>query len=158
MPRLIGILSDTHGSLDPRVSALFREKGVEHIIHAGDIGPLSLLAKLEAVAPVTAVLGNNDYNLMGAGIEYAENLQVNGVRIRVVHQIRDAFLGKNPCDVLVHGHTHKPCAVRDPYHDVLTVNPGSVSRPRNEKGASIALLNVSDSHNPSAEIIFLDED
>ena len=54
----IGLISDTHGFLDPRLSRIFR--GVDHILHAGDIGPDFLIAQLESVAPVTAVLGNND--------------------------------------------------------------------------------------------------
>src|SRR5216110_2710106 len=54
----ICIISDTHGFLDPKVPELFA--GVERILHAGDVGPHSLLLELEAIAPVTAVLGNTD--------------------------------------------------------------------------------------------------
>ena len=54
----LGLISDTHGFLDPRLPKVFR--GVDHILHAGDIGPDHLLAQLESIAPVTAVLGNTD--------------------------------------------------------------------------------------------------
>src|SRR6187551_1342135 len=54
----IGLISDTHGFLDPRIERIFA--GVDHILHAGDIGPDLIIAELEAIAPVTAVLGNND--------------------------------------------------------------------------------------------------
>jgi putative phosphoesterase len=54
----LGLISDTHGFLDPRLTRIF--KGVDHILHAGDIGPDFLIAQLESIAPVTAVLGNND--------------------------------------------------------------------------------------------------
>lgn len=57
----IGLISDTHGRLDPRVAPLFEREGVGAIIHAGDIGGPDILWELNAVAPVTAVLGNNDY-------------------------------------------------------------------------------------------------
>lgn len=158
MSRVIGILSDTHGSLNAQVLDVFRESGVERIIHAGDIGPRSLLAKLEAIAPVTAVLGNNDFNLRGSEIEHAESVLINGVRIRIVHQIRDAFLGENPSDVLIYGHTHKPSVTFDPYHGTLMINPGSVSRPRNSESGSIALLDVSNPDDLSAHIITLAQD
>ncbi|MFR5827936.1 MAG: metallophosphoesterase family protein [Adlercreutzia equolifaciens] len=54
----IGIISDTHGTLDPRAYAALAD--CEHIIHAGDIGGVAILRELETLAPVTAVLGNND--------------------------------------------------------------------------------------------------
>src|SRR2546430_8623269 len=54
----IGVISDTHNYLDPKVLKLFT--GVQHILHAGDIGLPWLLLELEAIAPVTAVSGNTD--------------------------------------------------------------------------------------------------
>ncbi|HVV72662.1 MAG TPA: metallophosphoesterase family protein, partial [Verrucomicrobiae bacterium] len=54
----IGVISDTHNYLDPRVAEIFR--GVEHILHGGDIGLPSILLELERIAPVTAVQGNTD--------------------------------------------------------------------------------------------------
>jgi len=54
----IGVISDTHGYVDPRVIDLFA--GVDHILHAGDIGPPSVVMQLERIAPVTAVRGNCD--------------------------------------------------------------------------------------------------
>ncbi len=50
----IGVLSDTHDHLDPKIPALF--DGVDHILHAGDIGLPWLILQLESIAPVTAVL------------------------------------------------------------------------------------------------------
>ena len=54
----IGVIADTHGLLRPEVFEVFRE--VDHILHAGDVGPASLLEELETIAPVTAVYGNTD--------------------------------------------------------------------------------------------------
>src|SRR3954462_2746236 len=56
--QLIGVISDTHGKLDERVFDLFA--GASRIIHAGDIGDEELIWKLESIAPVIAVRGNND--------------------------------------------------------------------------------------------------
>ena len=55
---LIGVVSDTHGFYDPRVPPLLG--GVEHILHAGDIGAGRIIEQLSEIAPVTAVRGNND--------------------------------------------------------------------------------------------------
>ena len=54
----IGVISDTHGWLDPKIPRRFA--GVEHILHGGDIGSDGIVVGLETVAPVTAVLGNTD--------------------------------------------------------------------------------------------------
>ena len=66
LPVTLGIISDTHGMVDPQALAAFRSAGVDHILHAGDIvgrkgeTVSSLMALLEQVAPVTAVRGNTD--------------------------------------------------------------------------------------------------
>ena len=57
----IGVISDTHDLLDPRVPELFA--GVEHILHGGDVGLPWLMLKLDEIAPVTAVLGNTDVGI-----------------------------------------------------------------------------------------------
>ena len=54
----LGVISDTHGLLRPQVFDVFSD--VDHILHAGDVGPLSILRELERLAPVTAVYGNTD--------------------------------------------------------------------------------------------------
>ena len=61
----IGVISDTHGHFDPALREIF--VGVDHILHAGDIGLPWLILELEDIAPVTAVLGNTD-----SGINYKE--------------------------------------------------------------------------------------
>src|SRR5437868_13545000 len=61
----IGVISDTHDHFDSRVPDIFN--GVDHILHAGDIGLPWIILELEQIAPVTVVLGNND-----AGLHYKE--------------------------------------------------------------------------------------
>ena len=79
----IGVLSDTHGHFDPKIPKLFA--GVDHILHGGDVGLPWLILELEQIAPVTAVLGNND-----AGLEYRETevVEFDG-RKYLVHHIVD---------------------------------------------------------------------
>src|ERR1051325_3590074 len=78
----IGILSDTHGHLDPKIADLF--KGVDHILHAGDIGLPWLILELEDIAPVTAVVGNTD-----AGLDFQETelVELDGRKFLVHHAI-----------------------------------------------------------------------
>jgi putative phosphoesterase len=79
----IGIISDTHGLLRPQVFDVFQ--GVEHILHAGDIGNLDIITELEAIAPVTAVWGNADgWEVRGRVPEVAE-VELGGVRVAVIH-------------------------------------------------------------------------
>ncbi len=105
----IGLISDTHGYLDPRVPEIF--EGVEHILHAGDIGYASIILELERIAPVTAVLGNNDF-----GMEYRETeiAEVGGVKFMVHHivepkrltdTLKRRIIHSDP-QVIIFGHTH----------------------------------------------------
>lgn len=119
----VGLISDTHGLLRPE--ALKYLAGSDCIIHAGDIGDPAILEALRAIAPVTAVRGNNDHGPWASGLRHAEVLQVGGVRICVVHDVH-GFAGQD-CHVVVSGHSHKPKVERR--DGVLWVNPGS-SGPR----------------------------
>jgi uncharacterized protein len=78
----IGLISDTHDYLDPRVPSLF--EGVEHILHAGDIGLPWLILQLENIAPVTAVLGNVD-----AGLHFRETevVKLAGHKFLIQHNV-----------------------------------------------------------------------
>src|SRR3954467_14865171 len=81
----IGIISDTHGLLRPQALAALR--GSDHIVHAGDIGDPSILAALRAIAPLTAVRGNNDRAAWAAGLPDRADVTLGGVRIHVLHDM-----------------------------------------------------------------------
>ena len=110
----IGVVSDTHGLLRPEVLQAFA--GVDHILHAGDIGSEDLLASLRALAPVTAVAGNIDDFRCGDAVEEAR-VEVGGLRFYLTHildrpaQLRPEValaLRQHPTDVIVFGHSHLP--------------------------------------------------
>lgn len=126
---LVGIISDTHGRISG--DALAALSGVDHIIHAGDIGALSVLHDLEAIAPVTAVLGNNDHNVdYGPGVHDHASETIGGVRIFVSHYPKDAerAADSGEYDLAIHGHTHVP---RDEmFGECRVINPGGAFRPR----------------------------
>jgi len=118
----IGLVSDTHGLL--RAEAIEALRGSDFIVHAGDIGDASIVEALRALAPLTMVRGNNDLGAWARGIPELATLQVGGIAIGVVHELRDAGpLVDQRVDAIVHGHSHQPAiAERD---GVLYVNPGS---------------------------------
>ena len=138
---LLGLISDTHDFLDLRVPSLF--KGVEHILHAGDIGRASIIMSLERIAPVTAVLGNTD---TGLDVRETEIVELAGrkfllhhiVDVREPHESLQRRIEREAPDVVVFGHTHKP-------HDETIgatryLNPGYAGKPRFNLPRSVALL------------------
>ncbi|MGQ0524863.1 MAG: metallophosphoesterase family protein [Betaproteobacteria bacterium] len=122
MPR-IGLISDTHGLLRPEAVAFL--KGSDYIIHAGDIVRAFILEELAAIAPVTAVRGNNDSGAWADALSTSEVLEVDGVCIYVLHDL--AQLDVDPAAagfrVVVTGHSHQP--IVEERDGVLYVNPGS---------------------------------
>ena len=118
----IGLLSDTHGLLRPEALDFLR--GSDHIVHAGDICDPAILDQLAALAPLTAVRGNNDHGPWAERLPETAIVDIAGVRLCVLHDI--AQLRLDPAagvQVVVTGHSHKPRIAREA--GVLYVNPGS---------------------------------
>ena len=140
----IGVISDTHGYLDPRaVTAL---QGVAHILHAGDIGSPAIVSALEAIAPVTAVQGNVDAGTaLGRRYPLTQRITIEGVYIHMTHifgrpaDLKHALPDPKPA-VLIFGHSH--VALLETRYGVLFLNPGAAGRPRFGGGLSVALLDV----------------
>jgi putative phosphoesterase len=138
----IGVISDTHNFFDPRIPSLF--KGVEHILHAGDIGLPRIILKLEQIAPVTAVSGNTD----DPGFHYRETevVELAGSKFLIhhivaPHQLAEGLqsrIRREHPDVVVFGHTHKPfCHELD---GTLYFNPGYAGKSRFGMRRTVALL------------------
>lgn len=106
---LIGLISDTHGLVRPSVFEAL--KGVELILHAGDVGD-GVLDELRTIAPVQAVYGNTD-PIDSAGLVQAIDMEVGGLRIHVSHghelgvPTPERLLARYDADVIVYGHTHR---------------------------------------------------
>ena len=145
----IGVISDTHGYLDPQVLVAFA--GVQHIIHAGDIMDAATLEALETIAPVTAVAGNMDDGKLGK-LPREVCIKVGGIRLVVGHKRKRLqkrmALGKVDClvageapDLIVFGHDHVPAA--EWVEGVLYLNPGSASAPHEEDDdPTIAIVEI----------------
>ena len=138
----IGVISDTHNFLDPRVPELF--EGVDHILHGGDVGMPWLILQLEQVAPVTVVLGNtDDANLR---LKFTEMIELAGRKFLVHHivnphaldeELRKRITRARP-QVVVFGHTHKPFS--ETIDSVLYFNPGYAGKSRFGMERSVAIL------------------
>lgn len=138
----IGVISDTHGFLDPRVRELF--KGVDHILHGGDVGFNSLLLDLEDIAPVTAVLGNTDTD---DGVLRLTEIVSLADRKFLLHHIVNPRAPGDPLqrniarerpDVIVFGHTHRP--FNETVGGILYFNPGYAGKPKFGLDRSVAIL------------------
>lgn len=142
MPKL-GIISDTHGRLSEGVLGAFAQ--VDYILHAGDIGSLSVLLKLESLGvPVYAVLGNNDWADYGPDVHPELSATIAGTRIWMSHYPEDAeaAAASGTYDLAIHGHTHIP---RDEVRNgCRIINPGSASRPRGGSNKCVAIVEVED--------------
>jgi putative phosphoesterase len=148
----IGLISDTHGLLRPE--ALAALAGCDHIVHGGDIGGQAILDQLAAIAPLTAVRGNNDYQAWAAAVPDTARVTIAGLNLFAVHDI--ATIGLDPAaegiDVVIYGHSHKPLAERR--GAVLYLNPGSAGPRRFSLPVSVAQLTV-DKGEIAARIIAL---
>jgi len=137
---LLGVISDTHGLLRPE--ALKVLQGVDHIIHAGDIGNPEILGELEGIAPVTAVLGNMDGGDWTGDLQKTEVVEIGGASIYVLHDLDllDLIPKAAGFGAVVFGHTHVPEITRA--DGVLYLNPGSAGPVRGSKPVSLAVVDV----------------
>ncbi|MBN8885339.1 MAG: metallophosphoesterase family protein [Rudaea sp.] len=119
----IGLISDTHGLLRPEALAFLR--GSDHIVHAGDIGNQDILQKLSAIAPVTAVRGNNDKDEWARTIPETQLVKFGKTFVYVLHDLAELDIEPKAAgvDIVVSGHSHRP--IVEKRDGVLFVNPGS---------------------------------
>jgi putative phosphoesterase len=137
----IGVISDTHGHLDPRVEKIFA--GVDHILHAGDIGFASIILELEFIAPVTAVLGNTDSDLHYPLTQTVELAARNFLVHHIVnpHALTGPLqerIRREKTEAVVFGHTHKKYA--ETVNRVFFFNPGYAGKLKFGVERSVAIL------------------
>ena len=137
----LGIISDTHGTVPAAVHDALA--GADHILHAGDVGPVDVITELEAIAPVTAVRGNTDF---AVDLPETRLIEFGGKKF-LIHHIVDfpvpsntvrTLLAEEQPQVVVFGHTHMPC--NELLDGVLYLNPGSPAPPRGGAAASVAIV------------------
>jgi putative phosphoesterase len=157
----IGVVSDTHGYFDPRLTQLLA--GVDTILHAGDVGSDEVLAQLQAIAPVKAVRGNVDPGSFNLPPTLTATFE--GIRMQVLHQLpapqselrswsdgallgrmhperREAFLRNfdDSTRVIIFGHSHQPFLQTIGHR--LFFNPGSAGKQRFSLPRAFGILDV----------------
>lgn len=137
MASKIAVLSDTHGLLRPEV--MDRIAGCDLILHGGDINRQEIIDRLQEIAPVYAVRGNNDR-------EWAEHVpvtltfQVEDCRFFLVHNKREVPEDLAGIDVVVFGHSHR--YLEQTIDGRLWLNPGSCGRRRFDQEITFAMITV----------------
>ncbi len=137
---VVGVISDTHGLVRPQ--ALAALTGVQHIIHAGDIGSPEVLQALAAIAPLTAIRGNVDRSPWARRIPETARVRIGAARLYVLHNVHELDLDPRAAGfaAVVAGHSHRPGIVeRD---GVLFVNPGSAGPRRFKLPVALARLRI----------------
>jgi putative phosphoesterase len=139
---VIGVISDTHGLL--RREAVAALRGVEHILHAGDVGNIAILDALREIAPVTAVRGNIDVSGPCAELPATDVVELGDKLFYLVHSVLDLDINPVAAGVamVVSGHSHKAAVqVRD---GVVYFNPGSAGPRRFSLPVTVGFVTVED--------------
>ncbi len=150
---LVGVISDTHGLMRPQ--ALRALEGVDHIIHAGDIGAPEVLSALRDLAPLTVIRGNNDRFPWARRIPDRATVQVGATRLYVLHDVHELGIDARSAGfaAVIAGHSHRPSITsRD---GVLFVNPGSAGPRRFTLPVAVARLRVMGTQ-IDGEVVLLD--
>jgi putative phosphoesterase len=152
---VVGVIADTHGFLLP--TAIKALKGVDLIVHAGDVGNTEVLDNLKSIAPVFAVRGNMDMTEGLRELPETEVVEVGDVLLYVIHDIHrlDIMPSKSGFSVVIFGHLHCPSVSEK--SGVLFLNPGSAAQPRRNYPASLALLHVS-GNSIKTQIVDIDDE
>lgn len=162
---VLGIVSDTHGYFHPALPEAF--KGVDRILHAGDLGTEEILDKLERIAPVDAVFGNVD----GAGIRNrcpeVLSVELGGVAFLMMHisgrpgrlnAHATTEIRNNEPDVFICGHSHILQIQRIPdLGNLLFVNPGAAGKQGLHRIKTCVRLSIRDGKPDAADVVHLDE-
>jgi hypothetical protein len=138
----IGVVSDTHNLLRPRVIELLA--GCERILHAGDVGDLAILEALRRIAPVDAIRGNTDSGPTAEALPEVLAGNLAGLPFHMIHRREDVdprwLAGSR---LVVYGHSHRPELA---WHgSCLLLNPGACGNRRFHLPLTLAILRVAGS-------------
>ena len=135
----IGIISDTHGLSRPQAERGLT--GVDHIIHAGDIGRPEIVDALRQIAPVTAIRGNVDSGEWARDYPDTNLVRLAGKSIYVLHDLKTLKVDPGAgIDVIISGHSHVPKI--DTVGGILYLNPGSAGPRRFKLPITFATLEL----------------
>lgn len=159
----IGILSDTHSCWDDRYAVHFAD--CDEIWHAGDVGDISIITRLEEIAPVVrAVAGNIDHGDVRRRCNEVEEFEVEGIKVWMTHiggypgryavGVRPILRNHN-INLMVTGHSHILKVMWDREHDVLHINPGAAGYHGWQKERTLVKLTIDGNNMKDLEVIEL---
>lgn len=139
----IGVISDTHGLL--RLEAVDALRGVDHILHAGDVGDIEILHRLQEIAPVTAIRGNIDRSGPCSLLPETEYVELAGHNLFLIHDLSQLDLDPVAAGVscVLFGHSRQP--KEEWKKGVLYFNPGSAGPRRFSLPVSVGFLEIGES-------------
>lgn len=158
----IGLLSDTHSCWDDRYAAHFSQ--CDEIWHAGDVGDISVIKRLEAIAPVRAVRGNIDHGLVARCCPEIQCFETEGVKVWMTHiggypgryapGVKRMLFSEN-IKLMISGHSHILKVIPDPELGLLHVNPGAAGYHGWQKVRTLVRLTLDNATISELEVIEL---
>ncbi len=161
MIKTIGVISDTHNFINPKVFSVF--EGVELIFHAGDTGTENIITSLETIAPVQAVYGNVDTFPIITRYPEVFSETIEGIKICMLHQFTgmnsDLILNasqklRGELDIVIFGHSHRASLQRE--DNTFLFNPGAAGKKRFSLKPAVGLIKIINPGQFVPEIIYLD--
>lgn len=136
----IGIISDTHGKLRGEVLKILT--GCDAILHTGDIDTEKVFKKLQSLAPLYAVRGNNDTGRWAEPIPEQLHITIRGIRFFMIHNRQYLPPDLPETDVILYGHSHRyECQEQG---SILCLNPGSCGKRRFNLPLTMAVMEITD--------------
>lgn len=159
----IGLLSDTHSYLDPRIMTHFKD--CDEVWHAGDFGELSLVEELVRFKPLRGVYGNIDDKKIQSRFPEDLRFHCEGIDVLITHiggtppnynpRTKKLLKERTP-DLFICGHSHILRIQRDAnYNNMLYLNPGAAGNHGFHKTKTIVRFEVNDKKIEAMEVIEL---
>jgi hypothetical protein len=146
----VGVIADTHNLLRPEAVRALR--GVDRILHLGDICRPGVLDGLRELAPVDAVRGNLDHGEWAEALPVSDTWEIGGVLVHAVHDVHEIDLVPEAAAIalVLSGHSHRPR--REERGGVIWLNPGSAGPRRFTLPVTLARVRIA-AGRVSAEIV-----
>jgi len=161
--KTIGLLSDTHGFVPPRVIAFFA--GCDEIWHAGDVGSLAVVRQLESVAPVRGVYGNIDGQEIRKQFPETAQFTIEGLNVLMIHiggypgryapKARKLIETYRP-GLFVSGHSHILKVMPDRRYGLLHINPGAAGQSGFHKSITAVRFQIEAGRPKALEVLDID--
>lgn len=160
----IGLLSDTHTYLHPKIFEVFKD--CDEIWHAGDIGNLETIAKLQKFKPIKAVFGNIDGQSVRISYPEVQSFVVEKMKVLMIHiggypnrydKRAKQLIEKEKPDIFISGHSHILKVMYDKKYELLHMNPGAAGKFGLHQKITMLRFTIDESEVKDLEIIELNK-